>query len=87
MCRRNHLLFLRYLLGPTGLVDPAVGWYLVEELMLVERLTAGMKLFLVPDEKLFEEATGRGILDFFVELLGAGGLTFDPLSSAGLDLI
>lgn len=81
------LTFCSSFLGPLALVLFDVGWYLVDELMLVERLTAGTALFLLPDEKLFEEATGRGIFDFFAEAPGAGGLTFDPSSAVGLDLI
>ena len=63
----------------------AVGVCLVFEPMLVDRLTAGLELVLLPYEKLLLGATGRGILDFFAEA-AVGGLTFVEASSKLFDV-
>ena len=57
---------------------------LFEEPILVDRLTTGLELVLLPYEKLLLGATGRGILDFFAEALG--GLTFVEASSKLFDV-
>lgn len=62
-----------------------VGVCLVFEPILVDRLTTGLELVLLPHEKLLLGATGRGILDFFAEA-ALGGLTFVEASSKLFDV-
>ena len=62
-----------------------VGVCLLLEPILVDRLTTGLELVLLPYEKLLLGATGRGILDFFAEALG--GLTFVEASSKLFDVL
>ena len=50
---------------PSGLGLLDVDTNLLDEALLAVRVTAAIGLLLFPDEKLFEEVTGLGILDFF----------------------
>ena len=70
--------------GTKGLELFDAGRYLPADALLAVRVTSTGELFLFPDEKLFDAATGLGILDLFAWFVWPEGLTLDPFSSLGL---